>query len=267
MQSRWVFVLRTVKDISDLMQPLEDVIRQKFLPALLGREVNDQERKLFSLLAKHGGLGIANPCIQSDRQFSNSEKLTMPLLALVMAQERTLDATGMAYTQKKIRKSQLKEKEESYRKSLEVIKETAPRELKIAIEHACEKGASSWVTARPLHSPWTVLNKGQFRDAIYLRYGWEPLGLPEKCRCGAQFNVTHAMQCMTGGYRGHMHNEVQYVFYDTFKQSGYKDVVWEPELQPLEGETLKYKTAQQRPRSSQRCARSGVLVSVAKGIL
>ena len=256
MQSRWVFVLRTVKDISNLMQPLENVIRQKFLPALLGREVNDQERELFSLPAKHGGLGIANPCIQCDRQSSNSEQLTMPLVALIIAQERTLNARGMSNTQSKIRKSQLKKKELSYSKSLEAIKETATRELKIAIEHACEQGASSWVTARPLHShPWTVLNKGQFRDAIYLRYGWEPSRLPETCRCGARFNVAHAMQCMTGGYRGHMHNEVQYVFYDTFKQAGYKDVVWEPELQPLEGETLKYKTA-----NKDREARSDVRV-------
>ena len=88
-----------------------------------------------------------------------------------------------------------------------------------------------------------MLDKGQFRDAIYLRYGWEPLRLPEKCGCGAQFNVPHAMQCMTGGYRGLMHNEVQYVFYDAFKQAGFKDVVWEPSLQTLEGETFKYKTA------------------------
>jgi hypothetical protein len=244
MQSRWVFVLRTVNDVSELMQPLEDAIRQKFLPALLGREVNNLERELFSLPAKHGGLGIANPCVQSDRQFTNSEELTKPLLALVMAQERTLNARGMSYKQKKIRKFQLEEKEAGFQESLAAIKEAAPPELKIAIEHACEKGASSWVTARPLHShPWTVLNKGQFRDAIYLRYGWEPLRLPEQCRCGARFTVAHAMQCMTGGFRGHMHNEVQYVFYDTFKQAGYKDVVWEPELQALEGETLKYKTA------------------------
>jgi len=48
---------------------------------------------------------------------------------------------------------------------------------------------------------------------------------------------------MTGGFRELMHNEVQYVFYDTFKQAGYKDVVWEPELQTLEGESFNYKTA------------------------
>jgi hypothetical protein len=35
LQSRWLFVTRTVKDLAEAMQPLEDAIRQKFLPALL----------------------------------------------------------------------------------------------------------------------------------------------------------------------------------------------------------------------------------------
>ena len=166
------------------------------------------------------------------------------MLALVIAQERTLNASGLAKMQGNIRKDQLLKKEIGHAKALEAIKQKAPRELKIAIEQACEKGASSWVTARPLHShPWTILHKGQFRDALYLRYGWDPVRLPEKCGCGAQFNVAHAMQCMVGGFRGLMHNEVQYVFYDSFKQAGYKDVAWEPELQPLEGESFKYKSA------------------------
>ena len=69
------------------------------------------------------------------------------------------------------------------------------------------------MTVRPRYShPWTVLHKGEFRDAIYLRYGWEPPKLPEKCGCGASFNVANAMQCMLGGFRGLMHNEVNYVF-------------------------------------------------------
>ena len=145
----------------------------------------------------------------------------MPLLALVIAQERTLNASGLASKQKKIRKDQLLKKEIEHSKSLEAIKEKAPRELKIAIEQACEKGASSWVTARPLHSrPCTILNKGQFRDALYLRYGWNPVGLPEKCGCGLS-SAWH----MVGGFRGLMHNEVQHVFYDAFKQAGYKSVV------------------------------------------
>ena len=100
------------------------------------------------------------------------------------------------------------------------------------------------MTARPRYShPWTVLHKGEFRDAIYLRYGWEPPKLPEKCGCGASFNVAHAMQCMLGGFRGLMHNEVNSVFYDTAKQAGFKDVVMEPQLQELSGESFKYKSA------------------------
>ena len=54
------------------------------------------------------------------------------------------------------------------------------------------------MTARPRYShPWTVLHKGEFRDA-FLRCGWEPPNLPITCGCGAQFNVAHAMQCMLG---------------------------------------------------------------------
>ena len=244
MQSRWTFVTRTVANISELMQPLEDAIRQKFLPSLLGREVNDLERELFTLPARHGGLGIVNPCTQSDQHFSNSEELTLPLVAMILAQERILNAKELSNDQSDIRARQRTKAEEKHRQTLENIKEQAPLALKTAIEQACEKGASSWVTARPLRIyPWTVLNKGQFRDAIYLRYGWEPRLLPEKCGCGATFNVAHALTCMTGGYRGPMHNDVQYVFYDVLKQAGYKDVAWEPELQTLEGETFKYKSA------------------------
>ena len=240
MQSRWTFVTRTVANISELMQPLEDAIRQKFLPSLLGREVNDLERELFTLPARHGGLGIVNPCTQSDQHFSNSEELTLPLVAMILAQERILNAKELSNDQSDIRARQRTKAEEKHRQTLENIKEQAPLALKTAIEQACEKGASIWVTARPLRIyPWTVLNKGQFRDAIYLRYGWEPRLLPEKCGCGATFNVAHALTCMTGGYRGLMHNDVQYVFYDVLKQAGYKDVAWEPELQTLEGETFK----------------------------
>ena len=244
LQSRWVFVVRTVPSLANAMQPLEDVIRQKFLPALLGRQVSDIERELFSLPARFAGLGIANPCTQCEKQFKGSEELTAPLLALILAQAQKMNAKKMHEVQDSIRESQKNQAEAAFDAQLRNIRDRAPRELKIAIDQACEKGASSWVTARPRYShPWTVLHKGEFRDAIYLRYGWEPPNLPITCGCGAQFNVAHAMQCMLGGFRGIMHNEVNYVFYDTAKQAGFKDVEWEPELQALSGEAFKHKSA------------------------
>ena len=54
--------------------------------------------------------------------------------------------------------------------------------------------------------------------------------------------MAHAMQSMLSGFRGLMHNEVNYVFYDTAKQAGFEDGVIEPELQTLNGESFKYKS-------------------------
>ena len=113
-------------------------------------EVNDLERELFTLPARHGGLGIVNPCTQSDQHFSISEELTLPLVAMILAQERILNAKELSNDQSDIRARQRTKAEEKHRQTLENIKEQAPLALKTAIEQACEKGASSWVTARPL---------------------------------------------------------------------------------------------------------------------
>ena len=91
-------MVRTVPDLAKAMQPLEDAIRQKFIPALLGRSISDRERELFSLPARFAGLGIANPCTQSEKQFKNSEELTAPLLELILA-HRKLNAKHMRKTQ------------------------------------------------------------------------------------------------------------------------------------------------------------------------
>jgi len=37
-----------------------------------------------------------------------------------------------------------------------------------------EKGSSSWLTTLPLSDHGYALHKGAFRDALCLRYGWQP---------------------------------------------------------------------------------------------
>jgi hypothetical protein len=51
------------------------------------------------------------------------------------------------------------------------------------------------------------------------------------------------MECMTGGFRGLLHNEVTHVIHNAMKDAGYKDLALEPQLQALEGETLELKSA------------------------
>jgi hypothetical protein len=107
---------------------------------------------------------------------------------------------------------------------------------------AREKGASSWVTAVPSHDHHTILSKGDFIDAVCIRYGWIPPNLPDVCVCGATFNIQHALDCMIG-YRTIQHNEVRDTVAAVLKEAGYKAVEIEPRLQPLSGEFFEYKSA------------------------
>ena len=83
LSNHWLYLLRTVPDISDLLQPLEIAIHQHLIPALTGRPpCSSIERALLALPTHLGGLGIRNPSAMSSESFQSSEKITAPLVAL-----------------------------------------------------------------------------------------------------------------------------------------------------------------------------------------
>ena len=79
--------LRTIPGISSLLEPLEAVISSKFIPALTGRFISDDERALLALPIRLGGLGIVDPQTVSDSEFAASEKVTSPLVGLILQQD------------------------------------------------------------------------------------------------------------------------------------------------------------------------------------
>jgi len=133
--------------------------------------------------------------------------------------------------------------EERNKAKLELIVEAATPELKLALQAASEKGASSWVTAFPSFDHGTVLHKGEFTDSIYIRYGWPLLNLPLKCACGTSFDIQHALDCKLGGLRAIQHNEVRDVIAQCMREAGHTLVEVEPQLQELSGEVFGYKSA------------------------
>ena len=62
---RWTYVQRTIPDIDDLFTPLEEAIRDRLIPSLLGRKVSNIERRILALPVRYGGLGIRNPTTAS----------------------------------------------------------------------------------------------------------------------------------------------------------------------------------------------------------
>ena len=59
-----------------LYKELEFNISNKFLPSVFGCEVSQAERKLFSLPARLGGLGISDPTEMNDVIFKCSRRAT-----------------------------------------------------------------------------------------------------------------------------------------------------------------------------------------------
>jgi len=108
---------------------------------------------------------------------------------------------------------------------------------KKAVEQAKEKGASSWLSTLPLEDQGFTLNKGEFRDALAIRYNAPLRGLPSRCPCGQPFDMNHAMNCKRGGLVTIRHNNIRDFEANLLRQVC-NDVECKSPLQPLDGEQI-----------------------------
>ena len=69
----------------------------------------------------------------------------------------------------------------------------------------------------------------QWRDRLYLQYGWDLQGLPEKCDgFGKRFSTAnHALMCLKGGLVGWGHNQFRDVIGE-FSRAAWNNCGWEP---------------------------------------
>ena len=102
---------------------------------------------------------------------------------------------------------------------------------------AQEKGASGWLNTLPIEEHGFTLHKGAFRDALALRYGWQPKDISPICSCGKANSVQHALSCSKGGLPIHRHNDIRDLTAKLMEEVSSSTEI-EPHLQPLTGETL-----------------------------
>ena len=102
---------------------------------------------------------------------------------------------------------------------------------------AQQKGASAWLRTLPIEEHGFTLHKGAFRDALALRYGWQPNGLSTTCSCGKENSVQHALSCTKGGLPIHRHNDICDITASLMEEVSVSTET-EPALQLLTGETL-----------------------------
>ncbi|XP_078372794.1 uncharacterized protein LOC144656446 [Oculina patagonica] len=234
LRHRWTYFLRALPDIEDLLEPLERAIADVLIPSITDHHCTKEERDLVALPVRLGGLGLINPSQDAASQFKVSTKITAPLVEKIIAQDHETPAdTAVKTLQQCVRR----ETNEALQTRLGNVRESLPQKTQRAIDLATEKGASNWLTVLPLKDMGYNLNKGEFRDAVKLRYDWEIDDKPTVCVCGDAFTIDHAMICRRGGFIIQRHNELRDLEADLLKMVC-NDVEIEPVLQELTGERL-----------------------------
>ena len=110
--------------------------------------------------------------------------------------------------------------------------------MKRCVDLTKEHGSSSWLSVLPLSEQGFYLHKGEFKDALCLRYGWSLSNTPQLCNCGKAFTVNHAMVCHMGGFPTIRHNEIRDLTASLLTEVC-PNVAIEPHLQPLSGESFR----------------------------
>ena len=167
---RWNYLMRTIPDVSPLLQPLENAIKDSFLSVLLkGHQLSDEERAILALPPRLGGLGIVNPVEMAATEHQNSIRLTAALTENIVAQNA--DEEINMEEQSRIRQTIEKERQQAQQAALHRLTLLLPDNLQRRLNIAQEVGASNWLTTLLIQAKGFCLNKHEFCDTLALRCG------------------------------------------------------------------------------------------------
>ena len=232
--SRWTYTLKVCSHTPEsALRPLEEVISNELIPNLTRQpSPNELTRQLLALPARLGGLGLTNPAAI---QYRSAKTICEPLVRLILKQQGDVLIARQLQQQIKSR-TRTEHRQDLSTLAKHLIEQLPDTQQKCALV-AQERGASSWLTALPLAQHGFSLTRGEFHDAIALRYGWQVYGISQTCACGQPFSVNHALVCKCGGYIGYRHDQLRDLTANLL-QEVCVNVAVEPQLQPLQGEEL-----------------------------
>ena len=80
LQHEWTYLQRVTENCGSLFKDLESVISSSFIPALFGQRCTSNDRLLFSLPIRSGGLGIRVPTETAALAYTTSRSATEVLV-------------------------------------------------------------------------------------------------------------------------------------------------------------------------------------------
>ena len=185
------------------------------------------------IISKEGGLGLRKVAMNADSSYNVSVKVTQPLIGKIIQQSDELPTVDEVQEAKSAAISENKTREKECKDNIKTSQD--PKTQRI-IEQLSEPGASSWLGALPIESHGFNLTKGEFQDALAIRYNRHIKNMPSECPCGQLFDLTHALNCHRGGFVNARHDNIR-DFECTLLKSIKRDVESEPPLKPVTNKT------------------------------
>jgi hypothetical protein len=233
LRHKYSYVLRTIPGFKTELPPVEQAVRDHFIPALTeGAIISDEDRDLLALPLKYGGLGVINVTEIADSEFTYSCMLTEELTKSIISQGES-DQDPEKEKEAKSKVSKLKR--EGNKTKLDELRQAMTIKQKRLNELNQQTCAPAWLSALPIADQNMVLTKREFWDALKIRYGWPVPRLASICACGKPNDEIHALTCMNGGFVTLRHNEVRNLTKELLSEVC-KDVEMEPALEPMTGE-------------------------------
>jgi hypothetical protein len=214
-QAEWQYLQRVVEDIARLFEPLEEAIRFRLIPALLGLqpgELSSDNRQLLSHSVKTGGLGIQNPMDTAPRVHVVSLAATEHLTASLVDDTVLFDLGQHTKTAREASQAAHKGRIDNEMLALERWgRDNASMRRRDG--RNCSNGA--WLTVVPNKLNGTDLARDEWRDSARLRYNEAPQGMQSHCDgCNSGMSVEHALSCKTGGLVNARHNILRDQWHD-----------------------------------------------------
>jgi hypothetical protein len=209
LSAEWQYVCRTVPDAGPSLAPVEDALRTKFLPAVIGVEgpIDADLRTLLGNGVKNGGLAVRDPTLAAASLYSTSVQATAMLTGTLLrndpisvdAHRKCVRAAGAKHRQTR------RDGEVAFHTAL---MERSPPKVKKRMERTTAAGA--WLSTIPDRFSGTELTRDEWLDNVAIRYGRRPANLPDHCDgCGAGLTMEHALSCKRGGLVGIRHDDVR----------------------------------------------------------
>ena len=157
---KMTYCLRTIPNIGDILQQLDDVISTEFIPAITGGiNCSTVERNLLSLPPKFGGFGIPIFREISQTEYANSILVTENLKKQIIQQNRQFNpAENMNGIKNKIKLN----KREKNKNNLAIIRNELTDHQNRLNKINQETGPSSWLTTLPIKDEGYVLISKSF---------------------------------------------------------------------------------------------------------